>query len=234
METKRVATQNARKNRALLQFFRTAGTMLLFSIILSLIACDTSDDLRSMERQSPIPNESPQDSESPPDGVSNIIYFDINPDFISTNLGDSFNLDLNNDQIVDFTLSSSNNDSGDWFFIASNPLMKNSIISAAPWYSNPVPLNLGMEIFNLRGYKDGEFYETTSFFYFGSCPGGDSICPYDWKNKNNRYLGLKFIIKGEIYYGWVRIDSFSPSQWVIKDYAYNATPEKPILAGQTK
>lgn len=59
-----------------------------------------------------------------------------------------------------------------------------------------------------------------------------------WVNVNNRYLGLKFQIKGRVHYGWARMSvSVGNGQFlkaVLTGYAYETVPNKPITAGQTK
>lgn len=225
MKTKWVATLIALKFNGGSPFVKNSGIVLLMSLVLLIISCDKSDDL------DPIGNESPPENESPNDSF--IVYTDIEPDFKSENLNDSYNLDLNNDQIIDFTISSDSYESWEWLGIASNPNAENGIISTTPWYSHPVPLNSGKEIFNLRGYSNGESFETWGIFTVGDCFDGEEGCIYDWKNKVDMYLGLRFNLKGRIHYGWARLDVASVTQWVIKDYAYNATPNMPILAGQT-
>ena len=220
MKTKLVATLNASKFKAVFQCVKNSGTVLLMSLLFLIISCDKSDDL------DPIGNE------SPPDNESIIVYTDIEPDFTSENLNDSYNLDLNNDQIIDYIVSSDFDSWEEWLGIVSDSNAENGIISTTPWYAHPVPLDSEKEIFNLRGYSNGESYETWGFFTIGDCFGGEPGCTYDWKDKGDKYLGLRFIVNGKIHYGWVRLDVASVNQWVIKDYAYNATPNKPILAGQ--
>jgi hypothetical protein len=63
-----------------------------------------------------------------------------------------------------------------------------------------------------------------------------------WQNVEFAYVGLKFLIKGQVHYGWARVKfpflggsgypegiNF-PS---IYGYAYESTPNQPIVAGQT-
>lgn len=54
-----------------------------------------------------------------------------------------------------------------------------------------------------------------------------------WCNSpnSNKYCGLKLMFDGNIYYGWLRM-SWSVSKVVVKDFAYNSTPDMMILAGQ--
>ena len=48
------------------------------------------------------------------------------------------------------------------------------------------------------------------------------------------YVGLHFQVAGNTHYGWVRIQvAADASSIIIKDYAYNSTPDAPIEAGQT-
>jgi hypothetical protein len=63
-------------------------------------------------------------------------------------------------------------------------------------------------------------------------------CEGPWKNKQNRYLGLKFMISGEVHYGWAQLsvtscfDHDSYIQEVLTGYAYESIPNKAIKAGQ--
>jgi hypothetical protein len=53
-----------------------------------------------------------------------------------------------------------------------------------------------------------------------------------WFYTSHRYLGLKFIIKGHVHFGWARI-AVTLSQATLTGYAYETIPNKPIIAGQT-
>jgi hypothetical protein len=58
-----------------------------------------------------------------------------------------------------------------------------------------------------------------------------------WVNSKNRYLGLRFKIKGKIHFGWARLSVQVQNHTVVgtlTGYAYETTPGKPIKAGQTK
>jgi hypothetical protein len=55
----------------------------------------------------------------------------------------------------------------------------------------------------------------------------------------NRYLGLKFVVDGEVHYGWARLSVTLAHQRQLGDvsgtltgYAYETIPDKPIVAGQ--
>jgi hypothetical protein len=57
------------------------------------------------------------------------------------------------------------------------------------------------------------------------------------KGVKNRYLGLKFKIKGRAHFGWARMTITTTSHnytAVLTGYAYETVPGKGIVAGQTK
>jgi len=61
-----------------------------------------------------------------------------------------------------------------------------------------------------------------------------------WKNVRNRYLGLRFVVKGKTHYGWARLNvhySGEPQNeitGVLTGYAYETIANTPIIAGKTK
>jgi hypothetical protein len=57
------------------------------------------------------------------------------------------------------------------------------------------------------------------------------------KGVKNRYLGLKFFVKGKVHYGWARLNvsaGFCGLGGTLTGYAYETIPGKAIIAGQTK
>jgi hypothetical protein len=66
--------------------------------------------------------------------------------------------------------------------------------------------------------------------YFGTAYG-------PWLKVKQGFLGLKFVFKGKIHYGWarlkvdIRLTSFSAT---LTGYAYETVPNKAIIAGRTK
>jgi hypothetical protein len=61
-----------------------------------------------------------------------------------------------------------------------------------------------------------------------------------WANKQAAYLGLEFLIQGEIHYGWARLAVNINSGdckgicATLTGYAYETVPGRPIIAGRTK
>jgi hypothetical protein len=64
-------------------------------------------------------------------------------------------------------------------------------------------------------------------YYYGPWENGG-------KGVKNRYLGLRFQIKGKTHYGWARLNFASPQLARLTGYAYETIPNKTIIAGQTK
>jgi hypothetical protein len=59
------------------------------------------------------------------------------------------------------------------------------------------------------------------------------------KGVTNRYLGLKFVIDGEVHYGWARLSvtlghdrQVGDVSGTLTGYAYETIPGKPIIAGR--
>jgi hypothetical protein len=64
-----------------------------------------------------------------------------------------------------------------------------------------------------------------------------SNCVDPWKDVSNRYLGLKFMIKGKTHYGWARLTVTRSNITVtatLTGYAYETIANKPIITGKTK
>jgi len=64
-------------------------------------------------------------------------------------------------------------------------------------------------------------------------------CHGSWNDVKHRYLGLKFIIKREIHYGWARLKTACNPEnrritAVLTGYAYETIANKSIAAGETK
>ena len=56
-----------------------------------------------------------------------------------------------------------------------------------------------------------------------------------WAKATNRYLGLKFLIKNKVHYGWARLtvpDFEQGGKVLLSGYAYETVPNKSLRAGQ--
>jgi hypothetical protein len=55
-------------------------------------------------------------------------------------------------------------------------------------------------------------------------------------NVETAYLGLKFLVNGQVHYGWARIKFISPGSYAgasIAGYAYESVANQPIVVGKT-
>jgi hypothetical protein len=58
-----------------------------------------------------------------------------------------------------------------------------------------------------------------------------------WWSTKGRYIGFQFGIKGEVHYGWARLNVGLGKDGIsalITGYAYETIPGKPIITGKTK
>jgi hypothetical protein len=76
--------------------------------------------------------------------------------------------------------------------------------------------------------------------YYADGTGGSGTCAGPWNHVKNRYLGFKFMIKGEAHFGWARLNVTCTTTYqshtvtgVLTGYAYETTPNKAIITGRT-
>jgi len=157
-----------------------------------------------------------------------IIYTDINPDSTATISGTSFNLDLDNGGVVDFTFNltigtGSGTSQGVGVSAAGTNAVAGSVIGS---YTYPLALNNGDTIKSTLQFNVGSSQSMASYF-------GSSYAYGNWLNAVDKYIGLQFYIGTQLHYGWARLDvTATANQFTIKDYAYNATPNEYIIAGE--
>ncbi|MGO8983393.1 MAG: hypothetical protein ACLPHI_22760 [Terriglobales bacterium] len=168
----------------------------------------------------------------------------------------SYNLDLNNDGVTDFIISTNSSRTrgcdgylGVWVFsgtLAETPVSGNGAAG-----SPPTNLAKGDQIGPSQTFYEG----TGTMAWFSSCsppgvPGGpyyDGIGGDNWMGYKScgeyclmpiglkGYLGLTFQIDGETHYGWVLVSVSNRVEGArLLGYAYETTTNMPINAGQTK
>lgn len=165
-----------------------------------------------------------------------IVYTDIT-DHMGNSANPEYMLDLNNDGTPDFKVHQYNYVSsyyGSWSFNALflQPLNAGNEVlideSNPGNYAYPFALDSGAIISSGQTTWNDNSFST-----------GYMSLNYDGDDGNfigvtDKFVGLRFVVSGETYYGWARLDvNSSATSWVVKDYAYNSTPDAPINAGQT-
>jgi hypothetical protein len=151
-----------------------------------------------------------------------IVYTPTNV-MIHTNVG--LKVDLNGDGVADFELMNSTRGALGGQRVAPK-VTGNHVIGSGIYASALVPGvtigNGGPFAHRARGTLMAGWSDFSNFL---STHG-------PWKNTRNRYLGFKFLINGEVHFGWARL-SVDVSDMLLTGYAYETIANKAIVAGQT-
>jgi hypothetical protein len=151
-----------------------------------------------------------------------------------------YQLDVNHDGIPDFSFFRSSNATttsmGQFIGYGSNPVggvqKSNAVVVGNMGF--PRAFAPGITIgpkqkFAGSGQMWGCFKDANGYRHSGN-----------WKFVQNRYLGLRFTITGQIHYGWARLSTgitycgdFYASV-TLTGYAYETIPNKHIVTGKTK
>ena len=176
-----------------------------------------------------------------------VVYTETNQ---VTHTGLPLYIDLNHDGIKDFLLRTS-------FYRGSSGLQ---VGLAASGYRNANNVVAGRRASSGSGYffsaasalaagarigPRGNFSVRSPLMAMELFDGVGSQYSYQglWAGKGqgvtNRYLGLKFVVDGEVHYGWARLSVTlghhrQPDDVIgtLTGYAYETVPDKPIVAGQ--
>ncbi len=151
--------------------------------------------------------------------------------------GASFNLDLTGDGTVDLTIENKHHHhcTSDGF-CSSTQFLNVKMAGANQVVYNvygAVAMKPGMQIGPKNVWRGGTQNMAVMLGSFGTSGVGGS-----WVNVNNRYVGVKFEIKGQTHFGWVRLNVKVQVPQIITatltGYAYETIANEPITAGQTK
>lgn len=169
-------------------------------------------------------------------GLAQIVYNDINPDFtttMSTAQGAAMNLrpiDFNGDGAAEYTFRWDDWGGGDWFMHMSQSIPNEMILkgNAVNPYGGRFlqPLNFDEIIDSSRNWGNS----------FPQPFIGEGTTDANFLGLGDKYIGTKFNIMGNIYYGWVLVNFSLVNNarvLTVKSYAYNSTPNQSLRAGQT-
>jgi len=164
--------------------------------------------------------------------------------------------DLNHDGIADFYLSfwrfSGGSASGYASLIAGGENQSNQVWGVGSFGHGGIPARQAKMANPLKGRSGGNFFVSAlrpgfkvgpNNSYFRAGPGEMAAAEWSarrsfsttagqWECGQPRYLGLKFVIKGETHYGWMR-EQYK-DEFTVTGYAYETIPNKPIVTGKTK
>lgn len=184
------------------------------------------------------------------DADAQVIYTDIEPDVI-LGVGNNYSLDLNNDGNTDFRFKVATYGTG-WYVagIVPYPPYTDNLNAFAGYtmtfggdpsiYGFPSMFNPGdvidaalpwVAMNDLIWTSNG----TPRYFYAGMVSNFYGYIYGQWANATDKYLAIRFSPDGsQLHYAWIRCDvNADGSQLTIKDMAYEATPNVPIVAGST-
>jgi hypothetical protein len=135
-------------------------------------------------------------------------------------------IDLNHDGIGDFTISN---------FYGCSDLCA-AVVEVSPAKGN---VAAGNNFHYALALTNGAVIGPKQFAFSGQVMAYCCEFPTgSWFDVTNRYLGLKFQIKGKTHYGWARLSVFTTQSFTfaaaLTGYAYETVPNKPIIAGKTK
>jgi Secretion system C-terminal sorting domain len=186
-----------------------------------------------------------------------VVYVDMDPDTILDLPGEQFTLDIDDNGVNDLTLFNSSFSffmyTPWWSYWLIQDLIaqvNNEQFSIAglkdfdfPSYTNyyPYAMNNGDQISDLLAFNNAEYQELAMVVLTSKGENiFDSCLSCYWygafvPESIDKYLGFKLQDDlGKNHYGWIRCDVIDTGRTlIIKDYAYELTPDNPILAGDT-
>ncbi len=175
--------------------------------------------------------------------VSKLSYKALNTTIDSLQYHNPLQLDLNNDQQIDFILTSlllEENDRPYLYLVVNrkspqlNKIMVNistELVNNGYW---AVPFDKDANISQEEGTQNKWNTDLSKGYLIRVSDNGiNKTFAGEWIGKKDKYLGLKFLIGNVYHYGWLRIShTEGEEKLAIIDYAYNREAGKAIKAGQ--
>jgi hypothetical protein len=157
---------------------------------------------------------------------------------VSITPGTTVPIDLNHDGIVDFSLTN-------WKSFVQTSAYSNSLSARPAQPGNAVwgYVNRKSHVVSASalpaGFRvgaDKHFHIATNSMEGGYFNAGRSVCRGKWQQASKKHLGLRFMIKGAVHYGWARLDISCKGNvsGTLTGYAYESIPNKPIITGKIR
>ncbi len=149
-------------------------------------------------------------------------------------------LDLNGDGIADFRFNATwigSQSFASGYLAVRNSQPGNAVVATSQmWWA--VALPAGAAIGPGANFDSRTFAFMAKGWFMGSSKPYVWNCYGPWEKARDRFLGLKFMINGEVHYGWARLnEKCYRGYWQTAKliaYAYETVPDQGLLAGQTK
>jgi len=156
-------------------------------------------------------------------------------------------LDLNHEKVIDFVLGEYySTETGELWVRPAKNKPRNQVWGEGLYTDNgwrmsgsyaASALSSGVSV-GPNSVKFQSKHSVMAGFERDGCGPGSSGCSFgQWKYVQNKYLGFKFYIKGNVHYGWARLSQKAGKHYMVTTltgYAYETIPNKPIIAGKTK
>ncbi len=149
----------------------------------------------------------------------------------------TYTLDVDNDGTTDFTFFDTYYDALGTLGVRG-ALQGNQIVLAENTQHGPVAaaFNSGRGIGPRAKFGGSAYSLVMASGWYNVYFPYNYRCRGPWKDKQNRYLGLKFMIGGEVHYGWARLSETcyrgNRNSALLTGYAYETIANKSIKAGQ--
>jgi hypothetical protein len=160
----------------------------------------------------------------PSEAAAKVVYTPIYAHTIDPIQGISIDLDHNG--IVDFVVASSNFSGVNT--VSVRPSVTGNQLLSTLSHGEPAAAALRPGAYIGTGAKFAANANYMAFSYqCADFQGGP------WAYARGRYLGLKFIIRGNVHYGWARLN-VGRCGTAMTGFAYETIPNRPIQAGLTQ
>ncbi|MGH9496690.1 MAG: hypothetical protein ACRD3B_16955 [Candidatus Sulfotelmatobacter sp.] len=149
-------------------------------------------------------------------------------------IGSFYHLDLNHDGIGDFNINfCSCEPESTPLVVSSRRGVGNAVVEQPGYFYAPAALKSGAPIGSKQPFKT-VYGNIMILAAAGYSTSGKPTSYGQWLGVTDRYLGVKFIIGGEVHFGWARLTVGKRlSHVVLTGYAYETIANRPIKAGQT-
>jgi hypothetical protein len=158
-------------------------------------------------------------------------------------LHNNYPIDLNHDGKTDFTIKNSIFCTDACHFnLFAIPVPDHRANGVIGYVKGTAPYYLASALkYGARVAPGGQFLDRNAgMIQAAACSTTFCFLSGQWENVQDRYLGLRFQVKGQTHYGWARLNvkvarpPDASITAILTGYAYETVPNKAIIAGRTK
>lgn len=152
--------------------------------------------------------------------------------------GSHLALDLNHDGITDFYINHRSGCSSEGF--CATALYVDGAVPSGGNYAEGLRklFNFAYALKPQQRIGSTKPFMGFAMYYRFRVKSTSGACSGSWADAKDRYLGLRFIVKGETHFGWARLNVAcnrnAKQIGLLTGYAYETAPNTPIIAGKTE